>query len=175
MSTSSNNKRELLNQLINLFWTTLFFLPILIYWIGHGLGLYFYLSIAASTIPLLLPQKAFDAITISQNKKAYEKCGVKLIRKFVQNGDIAKRSIQGRSVIVGASQAKAYLKTIAMYERFHWICFVFFTCTAAACFYQGDWRLGCLVSLANIIYNLSTILLQQYNKCRIKQLFHPTQ
>ena len=98
--------------------------------------------------------------------------GVKSIRKFVQNGDIvnAMTDKQKHASIKGRSQAKQYLKTIAMYERFHWICFTFFLLTAISCFLKGYVKLGVAVTAANLLYNLGSILLQQYNGIRIRRI-----
>ena len=167
---SPGYKRELLNQLINFFWTILFFAPVLLFWINEGINLYFYLSIAFALILGILPEKILNRLMLSSNRKFYERLGVRFIRNFVQNGDAVKAmtNTRNRFIIHGVFQAQQYLKTIAMYERFHWICFTFFLFTAIRCFFTGNFKLGLAISAANVLYNLSTILLQQYNKIRIK-------
>ncbi len=169
---SSIYKREIVNQLISFSWTVLCFTPVLWYWIKEGLNLNFYLSVAAALIVGILPEKILNVLTVSSKRKFYEKLGVKFIRKFVQNGDVARimSDTRDRFIIRGVSQAQRYLNTIAMYERYHWICFTFFLLTTIYCFYTGDWKPGMLILAANVLYNLTSILLQQYNKTRIRKI-----
>jgi hypothetical protein len=165
-------KREVLNQLINFFWTILCFAPVLWFWIKEDINLCFYLFIAAALITGILPEKTLNLFMLSSSRKFYERLGVKQIRKFVQNGDAVNIIVnkQKHFVIQGVSQAEQYLKTIAMYERYHWVCFIFFLLTAIRCFFYGYLILGLAITVANVLYNLCSILLQQYNKIRIKKI-----
>ena len=165
-------KKEVLNQLINLFWTALCFTPVVWFWIREGFNLYFYMYLAIALLIGILPEKILKLFLFSSSGKFYEKLGVKSIRKFVQNGDIVNSLTdkQKHASIKGKLQAKQYLKTIAMYERFHWICFTFFLLTAISCFLKGYVKLGVAVTIANLLYNLGSILLQQYNSIRIKRI-----
>ena len=166
------NKKEGINQFINCFWTIIGFAPVLIFWIGNGIDGSFYVSLGAGLLMMVLPGKALDALTLSLNRRSYERLQVRLIRRFVQNGDMAKKmaSASRASIVHNPDQAKGYLKTIAMYERFHWACFVFFLSTTVLCFVHHRRILGLLTIAANIVYNVSTLLLQQYNKIRIKRI-----
>jgi hypothetical protein len=168
----ANYKREILNQSINFFWTILCFAPVIWFWIKEGMDFYFFLFLATSLIVGTLPPKIFNRFTLSSSSNFYESLGVKHIRKFVQNGDFVKTmtKTQQHLVINGVSKARQYLKTIAMYERFHWVCFTFFFFTAIRCFFAGHLKLGLAITTANIVYNLGSILLQQYNKLRIKKI-----
>ncbi len=165
-------KRELLNQFINFFWTILCFAPVILFWIKEGISLYFYLFIGTALIMGILPNKILDLFMLSSNRRLYEKLGVKQIRKFVQNGDTvnAMTNEQKKSIINGIEQAQQYLKTIAMYERFHWACFAFFLLTTIRCFFTGHLKLAWVITIANMLYNVSSVLLQQYNKVRIKKI-----
>ena len=170
--TRQSPKREILNQLINSFWTLLSFTPVVWFWIKDSINLYFYLSLTISLIIAILPEKIFTLLTLSSRRNVYEKLGVKQIRKLVQNGTVvsAVTNSQKRFVVTRVSQAKQYLKTIAMYERFHWACFSFFLLTAIRCFWVGGFKLGSAITAANILYNVCSILLQQYNKLRIYKM-----
>ena len=165
-------KREALNLVINVFWTILCFLPILWFWITEGIGTKFYFLLGFSFVPALLPEKILNIFTLSPSRKFYEKIGVKQIRRFVQNGDVvnALTTKEKHAAIDNLSRAKQYLKTISMYERFHWVCFIFFLLTAILCFYNKRLELGFMVTVANLLFNVSSILLQQYNKIRIRNL-----
>jgi hypothetical protein len=166
------SKREILNQLINSFWTVLCFTPVIWFWIKHGINLYFQMTLALSLIIGILPGKIFSLLILSSRRSVYEKLGVKHIRKLVQNGTVVNAipHNQKRFVLTRVSQAKQYLKTIAMYERFHWICFTFFLMTTIRCFMVGDFKLGIATAAVNILYNVCSILLQQYNKLRIHKM-----
>jgi len=168
--------REILNQLINFFWTAVGFTPVVWFWIKDGLNLYFYLFVALSLIVSILPEKIFRLFTRSSRRSLYEKLGVKQIRRFVQNGTLinAVTNKEKRSVVTGVSQARRYIKTIAMYERFHWACFTFFLLTTIRCLMVADYKLALAITAANALYNVCSILLHQYNKVRIHKLTgHP--
>ena len=168
----SDTRREVLNQFINFFWTILCFAPVIYFWVLSGLHLPFYLFLAIAVVIGMMPKKLLNLLSLSANRKFYEKIGVKHIRKFVQNGDFVAAMTGARinQVIKGHSQIKAYLKTIAMYERYHWICFIFFLLTTIYCFFSCYIVLGVLITVANLLYNVSSILLQQYNRVRIMKL-----
>ena len=168
----SQTKREILNQFINFFWTILCFVPVIYFWAITSIHLYFYLFLAVAAVVGMMPKKALNLLLLSSNRKFYEKIGVKSIRKFVQNGDIVAGMTgnQKNKVIKGPSQVKGYLNTIAMYERYHWTCFSFFLLTSIYCFFSGYLVLGLLIIVANLLYNITSILLQQYNKIRIGKM-----
>ena len=168
----ATSKKEILNQLVSLFWTVLCFTPVLWFWIKEGINLYFYISLAIALLIGMLPESILKLFFLSSSGRFYEKLGVKRIRKFVQNGDMvnAMTDKQKHASIKGKLQAQQYLKTIAMYERFHWICFAFFLFTAIICFLKGYVKLGVAVTAANLLYNMGSILLQQYNRIRIKRI-----
>lgn len=108
----------------------------------------------------------------SPHRNFYERLGVKHIRKFVQNGDTvnAMANTKGYGIIKGKAEVQPYLKTIAMYERYHWICFSFFLLTGVYALVYGHFGPGLIIIITNIVYNISSILLQQYNKIRIKKI-----
>jgi hypothetical protein len=118
-----------------------------------------------------LPEKILNLLTLSSNRRFYERIGVKQVRRFVQNGDLVKSvsTKQKLQIVNNLSQALEYRKTIAMYERFHWICFTFFLLTAILCFAEGRIETALIITIANLLYNVSSILLQQYNKIRIRK------
>jgi hypothetical protein len=163
---------EFLNQLINFFWTILCFTPVIWFWKKEGINGYFYSFIVAALLTGAVPKKILDLLMLSSGRRLYENLGVRQVRKFVQNGDVIRR-IAGKQkhfIINDVAQARRYLKTIAMYERFHWVCCIFFLLTALLCFIEGEWEFGFIILLANLVYNLFAILLQQYNKIRIKRI-----
>ncbi len=170
----SNSKKQLLNQLLNLFWTILCFMPVLWYWTITGADKWLYLFIVVSIITALLPANFLRLLQLSNNTRFYEQIGIKTIRRFVQNGDLinrfsTKKSTQ-YSTFKNKQQVKNYLKTIAMYERYHLICFVFFLLTAFHSLCNHNFKMASIITAGNIVYNICPVLLQQYNKIKIQKL-----
>jgi|SRR5690606_5753097 len=164
--------KNAINQILNLFWTILFFAPVVWYWYRTGLNLYWYLFLLMSALPVLLPYKHIEALTFFDSPKPYEKLGVKTIRWFAQDGTWASgfKTDKGETTarIRSARQAQQYLATIAMYERFHWMCLIFFFLSSVHAFAQSEITLGILITLANVPFNWGSVILQQYNKLRIR-------
>ena len=172
-NTKKPYKRDILNQIINFFWTTVCFTPVFWFWFQEGIdNIYFYVFLGASLLFGALPEKILNKFTLSADKKVYERYGVKFIRKFVQNGDIVNSRTNGLGApsIKGKAKARNYLKTIAMYERYHWICLIFFLLTTIYDFLNGYLLFGFSILAANFLYNIIPIFLQQYNKIRIKKI-----
>ena len=160
----------LYNNIINLLWTVLCFLPVLMFWLVAGANSWLYLFLLSSLTACFLPDRTLDKLTLSRNPQFYERAGVKLIRKFVQNGDWARTAVRigDTRKIRNSGHAKTYLKTVSMYERYHWCCFLFFTQTTFYGLPSKSLTWMASIVAANIIYNLCPIFLQQYNKVKIK-------
>lgn len=78
----------------------------------------------------------------------------------------------GDRVISNQANARQYLSKIALQERYHYSCFVFFTLSAFSALVGGKIQMALLISIANVIYNVYPILLQQYNRLRIQRLLN---
>lgn len=159
-----------MNQAVNFFWTILCFIPIIGFWHDADMTLC-YIFIGISIVSLLLPAKLLQ---LSNQPKFYENLGIKLIRKFVQNGDyinafLKKRNPQHKTVR-GKTSASSYIKTVIMYEWYHFLCLIFFLLTGVFAIISASYTLAAFIFLANIIYNICPILLQQYNRARIQKL-----
>jgi hypothetical protein len=133
-----------------------------------------YVLILLSAAFAFLPNGIFSELQLSSNKKFYERLGVKLIQKLVQNGTFANNAIHKNDpqykVIKNRAQAQNYLSTIAMYEHYHLACFVFFGLTFIHALYQQQFVLALLILSADVIYNVCPILLQQYNKLKVMRV-----
>ncbi|ETZ22356.1 hypothetical protein [Pedobacter sp. V48] len=168
----------MLNQIINLFWTILSFTTVGVYW-----GQYFaekrsplilIVSVVISVLIYVIPNQWLRKLAISNDKKMYERIGVKLLLYVVQNGTLVNR-IQRKyykkpGIIRNRKQAQDYLKTILMQEKFHYCCFTLFLLSAVSAFSTQKPGIGLLIMLCNILYNVYPILLQQYNRLRIQKL-----
>jgi hypothetical protein len=157
-----------MNHAVNFFWTILSFTPIIGFWAAANSMRLCYIFIGISVVSLLLPVRYLQ---LSNNPKFYEELGVKLIRKFVQNGEFINKFIRKsnphHTIIKGKTNALKYMQTVVMYERYHFICFIFFSLTIAYTIIKAQYSLTLIIIIANIIYNICPILLQQYNRARL--------
>jgi hypothetical protein len=167
-------KTQVCNQLINLSWTVISFLPVLWYWLGRYPDISLYGTIAVSVLCGLLPSSFFNSLQLSNNPEFYKKYGVKKIKKFVQNGDFINMLFRKKSphykVIQDVRKMQNYLNTIAMYERYHFTCFTFFLMTTMLSFFQQYFMIPLLTTFCNVVYNVCPIFLQQYNRLRIQNV-----
>lgn len=113
-------------------------------------------------------------LQLSYSPLFYERFGVKLIRKFVQNGELVNRYL-GRQkadykVVKNKAGAASYMRTVMMYERYHLFCFWLFLFTIIYELCNGYLIIAIITASANIIYNLCPVFLQQYNRTRLKRL-----
>jgi hypothetical protein len=159
-----------MNQAINFFWTIICFIPVIAFWMDAD-TFWLYIFIGVSVVSLLLPAKLLQ---LSNDPKLYEGLGVKFIRKLVQGGDYANKLIRRKDpqykLIKNKASVAQYMRTIIMYERYHFLCFIFFLLTAAYALIHLHYGFFMLIILANIIYNVCPILLQQYNRARVLKL-----
>jgi hypothetical protein len=160
-----------MNQAVNFFWTILCFIPVLQFWIIPGNWGWCLACMAVSLLGLIVPARWLQ---LSDDPKFYQRLGIRFIKKFVQNGDyanrFARRSDPGYRVIKSKSTVNQHTKTIAMYERYHLFCFLFFTATAIFAIARENYVLSAFLILANIIYNVCPVLLQQYNRARLMRV-----
>lgn len=165
-------KISVMNQVLNFFWTSLAFIPVMIFWWNTGINIFFFTFVLISVFFIFIPEKFLSKFQLSNKRNLYEKFGVKIVRKFVQNGEWIRSTFNEsyKPTIKNISKANAYVKTIYIYERFHWLCFIFFLFSSIYAICMGKILLGFLIFLCNLIYNVAAICLQQYNKLRILSL-----
>ncbi|WP_426671445.1 hypothetical protein ACPPVU_09425 [Mucilaginibacter sp. McL0603] len=167
-------KNQAINQFVNFFWTILCFMPVLTYWIGEP-TFWLYVFALFSLIIALLPGSIFRYFQLSNSTAFYENLGVKFIQKFVQNGTYVNQAIRKNNpeyrLIKDRTQARQYLNTINMYERYHLLCFIFFVLTVIHALISQRYIAAVLILVVNVIYNVCPILIQQYNKLRVMRLF----
>jgi hypothetical protein len=164
-----------MNQFINFFWTALGFAALFAYWFSAGLSAWFYLFIGLSIIPAFVSKSFVYRVQLSRNTKFYERLGVRFIRKFVQYGDfanrLARKSYPARPVIRQTANPQRYLSSIIMYERYHFICFIFFLLTSIMAMAQERYLIALLIVISNVVYNVCPILLQQFNRIRVLRCY----
>jgi hypothetical protein len=166
-------KRAAFSQLINFFWTIICFAPVIYFWLGRDIT-YLYSFMLAGVLLGLLPNNIFRHFQLSRRSRFYEVLGVKFIRRFVQNGTFINRAVRRNDetykVIRDRRQAQSYLSTINMYERYHLSCFVFFGLTLVYSMISRADVVVLPILVANVLYNVYPILLQQYNKLRVMRI-----
>jgi hypothetical protein len=164
-----------MNQFINFFWTALGFAALFAYWFSVGLSAWLYLFVGLSIIPAFLSRSFFYRAQLSNNTKFYERLGVRFIRKFVQHGDfanrLARKSHPAHPGIRRIVNAEGYLSTIMMYERYHFICLIFFLLTSIMAMAEGRYLIALLILISNVVYNCYPILLQQFNRIRVLRCY----
>lgn len=161
---------KILNQLINLFWTALAFSLPFFHWYSSWDPVWFCGSVLAAGASLPLGLKS---LRFSSNRRFYERAGVRVVRKVVQDGTLVRRQERKSSPnghVVAGKSYESYLRTTALYEKFHWMCGVFFLLSSLHAFVLGSYLLSAGIVVVNIGYNLYPIFLQQYNRNRISGL-----
>lgn len=156
--------RGFLNQSLNVGWTLLAFLPVILIWWERGIDLYFWVLLALSLGMGFVPVERYR---ISTRRKFYEKWGVKVLRRWVQDGGLVQA--QTGAKLQTPEDAKAYGKHLKVNELFHWQCLLFFLGTALAAAVQKSYLLSLAVLVANYLYNFLPILLQQYTRLRLRR------
>ena len=159
------------NQIINLFWTAVCFAPLVRLWYLHYVPAILISTLAVCLLPIFIPGKHFGAMQLSRRRKFYESLLIKSFQSFTQDGRLVsaltnKRNKHYRLVRQRATHG-AYKTQIAMYEKFHWSCLVFFLVSFAYAIYQQAFLVSFLILISNVVYNVIPILIQQYNKLRL--------
>jgi hypothetical protein len=150
------------NALINVIWTIIGFFPICLFWYYEEINFLFYILLLTAFLAGCLSERVYISLHISKDIKVYEKLGVRFVRRFMQTGNFSKNRGSG---------IKGYLKELSMFERYHYICLVFFQATAFYACFNHKLILALLVACSNLIYNVYPILLQQYNKIRMLKIY----
>lgn len=164
----------LYNQLINFFWSILAFVPV-VYFCYQYLPLkLLYIFSGISCIVIFLPNSLLNKIQLSQSTKAYTKIGIRFIKKYTQDGDRVNQLIKNQHPQYKYVENKRAIQKLIgksyMQEKFHYIVFVFFICLMIYAIAEKLIGWAIFISIANIIYNLYPIILQQYNRIRINSI-----
>ncbi|MEJ7692756.1 hypothetical protein [Daejeonella sp.] len=166
------NTVQTLNYVVNFFWTIIGFLPLTIYWWQTPLTFSFYCFLMVSVFLANVPERMIHQFRFSSKRRIYELVGVRLVRKFVQDGDYIRK---GNHWVRSKAAAEKYLLRILMYERFHTLCFLFFTFSMTHALLNARIKLGLMILFCNVFFNVYPLLLQQYNRLRILRLIEKGQ
>lgn len=176
MSRESAIKRtaDIYNMIPNLFWTALLLVPVVVFcysWMEKKL---FWIFFVISTLAIFLPKYFFDSIQLSDNAVFYKKIGVGFINRFTQNGDIVNNLLRKKypdyKVVVRKKiSVRKLVDQTYVFEKFHFIFFLFFLMLTAYAIVKGYFGWATLFFISNIIYNIYPALLQQYIRIRLKR------
>jgi hypothetical protein len=163
------------NMVPNLVWTIIHFTPVCLFWYAQESFLPVYIFIASSLLPFFFKKKLLDALQLAKDPGTYKKLGVATMLHIIQNGVIINKLIKGKypqykMVRHNSTSIATLLHTSYLFEKFHWICLLFFVETMLYAFTVSSLVWACTIFLLNITYNIYPILLQQYIRLKL-QLF----
>jgi hypothetical protein len=124
-------------------------------------------------IPLLLPNIFLDKIQISKSTGLYKKMGILFINRFAQNGAIINGLIKKqypdfKVVAFKRQSAKKLIQQTYIFEKFHFILFVFFCLVTVYAIVKQYYSWAFIITLTNLIFNIYPNLLQQYIRIKLK-------
>lgn len=147
------------NMIPNLLWSCLNLIPVSVFCytiLAHNI---FYIFWTVSLLTVLLPRSFFDNIRLGKTTLIYHKIGIRYINRFTQNGDIVNRLIRRKVpnykvIQTGLKSADGLLKQAYMFEKFHFIMFVFFSLTAIYAIMKNYLLWSLIISMTNLLYNI---------------------
>ena len=168
-------KIETYNLIPGLIWTIVFAGPPAVFCYRHMPVEWFWMLLSLSLIPAFLPKTFFIGLQVSKSDLFYKKTGVNFIGQFTQNGKIVNRLIQKRfpgykRLPFEKQGLRSVFNQTFMYEKFHFILFVFFFATMIFAICRGFYLWASFLFIANLIYNIYPILLQQSIRNRLERI-----
>ena len=169
-------KVEAYNMIPSIIWSVVFLFPISVFCYTKMNAKWFYISLSLSLLALFLPKKYFNSLQVSKRVFFYKKTGIGFINNFIQNGTIMNRVIKRKFPgYTSFSKEKMSLKKLFnqtyMFEKFHFILFIFFSETILFALINKDYLWAVFIFIGNIFYNIYPILLQQYIRLRINRFY----
>ncbi len=166
--------QNLYNTIPNLLWSVLCLVPITMFCYQLMQVKSFWMFLAISILSLFLPNTFFDKIQLANTTTIYKKLGVPIVNKFVQNGDIINRRIRKdipgyRAIILNKLSVKKLIKQTYIFEKFHFMLFVFYTLTTVYALLNQYLAWIFILLFSNLLYNVYPNLLQQYIRVKLKR------
>jgi hypothetical protein len=162
------------HALPSVFWSIFNLIPISIYCYQLPDRKLFYWILGLSFFGYILPNAFFDRIQLSNHTTFYKKIGIKIIRKFAQEGDFINKLIRKKyanyKVIPTQKSAHRYYSKTYHFEKFHFHLFLIFLAITIIAIAKKDFLWALLITFNNIIFNVYPNLLQQYNRIRLSRL-----
>jgi len=162
------------NQLSNVFWSVLGFTPIGYFCTTRMEQGWLYIFLALSLPVIMLPHGFYDAMQIGRTTAVYERIGIRIVRKFTQDGDWVNRMIRRRfpryRVFDSYPSVRKHLRKAYTIEKVHFAFFLFFLYVSLYALIKEYFLWAGIITLTNLIFNIYPNLLQQYNRLRLRQL-----
>jgi Glycosyl-4,4'-diaponeurosporenoate acyltransferase len=162
------------NQLSNVFWSVLGFTPIGYFCYTRMEQGWIYIFLGLSLPAILLPHVFYDKLQIGRTTGVYEKIGIRIVRKFTQDGDWVNRMIRRRfpryKVFDSFPSVRKHLRKAYIIEKVHFAFFLFFLYVTVYALSQKYFLWAVFITFTNLIFNIYPNLLQQYNRLRLRQL-----
>jgi hypothetical protein len=167
------------NMIPNVVWSVLNLFPIATYCYNKVDHRSLYIFMALSVLPGFFPNSFYDRIQLGRTTRIYKRVGVGIVNKIAQNGTIinhlVRKKFPGYKMIVHQrSSIKKILQQTYMFEKFHFIIFVFFILITSYALVKSNFWWAIVISITNLLYNIYPNLLQQYIRLKLK-LHHKTQ
>jgi hypothetical protein len=161
------------NMIPNLIWSIINLTPVTIFCFTLIELKTVYIFLAASLIPIFLKNSFLDKLQIGRTSGIYKKLGVHVINKLAQNGAIInalmKRKFPGyKTVFYRQKSISSLINQTYVFEKFHLICFLFFSLIVIYAFVHGHMYWASIILLTNLGYNIYPNLLQQYIRVKLK-------
>lgn len=174
-SAKLRNLQSLYNSIPNLIWSVLSLVPITVFCYRFCNHTLVYIFLAISILPIFFPNAFFDRIQLGKTTKIYKKLGAQAINRIVQNGDIINRLLKKqfpdfKVVTFQSRSAKKLLHQTYMYEKFHFMLFVFFSLIIIYAIINKYYGWALLLAFTNLAYNIYPNLLQQYLRIKLMAL-----
>lgn len=161
------------NMIPNVAWSVLNLVPISIYCYNKVDQKSLYISIAVSVIPGFFPNSFYNRIQLGRTTRIYKQLGVGIVNKLAQNGAIInhllRKKFPGYKMIDRQrSSIDKLLQQTYMFEKFHFIMFVFFILITVHALAKDHFWWAIIISVTNVLYNIYPNLLQQYIRLKLK-------
>ncbi|WP_146900059.1 hypothetical protein [Adhaeribacter aerolatus] len=160
------------NAVANVVWSVLNLTPAFIFCYRFVPATLLLIFLATSLLTAFLPNSFFYRMQLSKTKNIYQKLGVGFVNKFTQNGEIINKLIRRRFpeykvVSTGKRSVKKALGQTFMFEKFHFILFMLFSCLTVYASLKNYYLWAFILLITNLLYNIYPCLLQQYIRLRL--------
>jgi hypothetical protein len=161
------------NMIPNVTWSIINLVPISIYCYNRVAHPSLYLFIAISVIPGFFQNSFYDRIQIGRTARIYKRLGVGFVNKLAQNGTIINRMVRKKfpafkMIVHQSSSINKLLQQTYLFEKFHFIMFVFFIFIASYAVVKNHFWWSIIITVTNVLYNVYPNLLQQYIRLKLR-------
>ena len=161
------------NMIPNVVWSVLNLVPISIYCYNKVDHRSLYIFMILSVIPAIFPNSFYDRIQVGRTTRIYKRLGVGFVNKLAQNGTIINRLIKKKfpgykMILYERSSIHKLLQQTYLFEKFHFIMFLFFILVTFYAFLKGHFLWAIVISITNVLYNIYPNFLQQYIRLKLR-------